>query len=69
MGRKIRIVQTTTDVTQAVSRGRISRPRCANQGKAQLDADGNVVTAEGKPWIGGNPFPDPKNGLRGASRT
>ena len=30
-----------------------------NEGQAQFAADGNVVTKDGKPWIGGNPFPDP----------
>ncbi len=34
-----------------------------NKGQAKLDAKGNIYTADGKPWIGGNPFPDPKDGL------
>ena len=34
-----------------------------NAGRARFDATGNVVTEAGKPWIGGNPFPDPKSGV------
>ncbi len=34
-----------------------------NQGMAVFDEKGNVYTKEGKPWIGGHPFPDPKSGL------
>ena len=33
-----------------------------NQGQATFDADGNVKTKDGQPWIGGTPFPDPQNG-------
>ena len=29
-----------------------------NRGKARFDTKGNVVTEDGKRWIGGNPFPD-----------
>ena len=35
----------------------------ANLGKAVVDQAGTVVTADGKPWIGGFPFPEPKTGL------
>ncbi len=35
-----------------------------NQGQAQFDADGNVVTRDGKPWIGGLPFPDVQDGFQ-----
>ena len=34
-----------------------------NRGQAKFDDKGNVVTLDGKPWIGGMPFPDAKNGL------
>ena len=30
---------------------------------AKFDNDGNVVTQDGKPWIGGNPFPEPTTGV------
>ena len=33
-----------------------------NQGQATFDKIGNVYTKEGKPWIGGLPFPDPQEG-------
>ncbi len=62
MGRRIKIVETTTDVTKLFPH-RYLEATLRNQGKAALDADGNVYTKEGKPWIGGNPFPDPQNGL------
>ncbi len=34
-----------------------------NKGVHVLGPHGNVWTKEGKPWIGGNPFPEPKTGL------
>ena len=34
-----------------------------NQGQATFDNIGNVYTKDGKPWIGGLPFPDPKTGI------
>ncbi|NTV34769.1 MAG: DUF1329 domain-containing protein, partial [Deltaproteobacteria bacterium] len=51
MGRQIRIVKTTTDATRLFP-AKYLEATLANQGKAKLDADGNVVTCEGKPWIG-----------------
>ena len=33
-----------------------------NSGRATFNADGNVATDDGSAWIGGNPFPDAKNG-------
>lgn len=33
-----------------------------NQGQATFDASGNVTTKDGKPWIGGLPFPEVNNG-------
>lgn len=62
MGRRIRIVKTTTDVTRMFPHEYLEAT-LSNKGKARLDDVGNVVTTEGKPWIGGNPFPDPKNGI------
>lgn len=61
MGRRIRIVPTTRDVTRMFPVDYLEAT-LRNRGKALLDAAGNVVTADGKPWIGGNPFPDAKNG-------
>jgi len=34
-----------------------------NRGKAYFDDIGNVRAPGGGPWIGGNPFPDPRNAL------
>jgi hypothetical protein len=34
-----------------------------NQGQAMFDNIGNVYTKDGKPWIGGLPFPDPQTGV------
>lgn len=62
-GRRLRVVKTTTDVMRT-SPWEYVEATLANAGKAAFDAKGNVVhAADGKPWIGGNPFPDPKNGL------
>lgn len=33
-----------------------------NQGQAAFDSDGNVYTKDGKPWIGGLPFPELETG-------
>jgi hypothetical protein len=35
----------------------------ANLGKAVLRADGTLLMPDGKPWIGGFPFPEPKTGV------
>src|SRR5947208_16208386 len=34
-----------------------------NKGNAMLDKKGQLWTKEGEPWIGGDPFPEPKSGL------
>lgn len=60
MGRRIKIVPTTTDVSRLYPHDYLEAT-LSNQGKAILDANGNVATADGKPWIGGNPFPDAKD--------
>ncbi len=63
MGRRIRIVPTTTDITRMFPHDYLEAT-LSNSGKAALDKDGNVVlTADGKPWIGGNPFPNAKSAL------
>ena len=33
-----------------------------NQGQAMFDSNGNVTTQDGKPWIGGLPFPEVQDG-------
>ncbi|SEP88048.1 Protein of unknown function [Solimonas aquatica] len=61
-GRRLKVAPTTTDVMR-LSPWEYTEATLSNAGKARFDAAGNVVTAEGKPWIGGNPFPDPKSGI------
>lgn len=62
MGRKLRVAPTTTDVMQ-LSPWDYMEASVRNRGLAQFDKRGNVVVADGKPWIGGNPFPDAKSAL------
>ncbi len=62
-GRKLTIAKTTTDVMR-LSPWEYIEATLKNSGKAKFDANGNVVNGEdGKPWIGGNPFPDAKTGM------
>ncbi len=62
-GRRLKIVKTTTDVMRT-SPWEYIEATLSNAGKAKFDDKGNVVNAaDGRPWIGGNPFPDPKNGV------
>ena len=62
MGRQLGTAPTTTDIMQ-LSPWDYIEATLRNQGKARFDASGNVVVDDGKPWIGGNPFPDAKTGL------
>ena len=59
MGRQIRIVPTTKDVTRLFP-SEYLEATLKNNVKAHFDKDGNIVNADGKPWIGGNPFPSAK---------
>ncbi|WP_022977612.1 DUF1329 domain-containing protein [Nevskia ramosa] len=62
-GRKLKIGKTTSEIMR-LSPWDYIEATLRNNGKAGFDARGNVVNkADGQPWIGGNPFPDPKNGL------
>jgi len=62
MGRVLTVRPTTTDIME-LSPWEYIEATLRNQGQAMFAPDGNVVTREGKPWIGGNPFPDPKSAL------
>lgn len=62
MGRRLELVQTVTDVTLLEPLDYLEAT-LRNRGRARFDETGNVVTDSGAPWIGGNPFPDPQNGL------
>ena len=60
MGRKLRVIDTTTDIMQ-LNPWEYMEATFRHQGQARFDKTGNVVSRDGKPWIGGNPFPDPKS--------
>ncbi|MEH6543522.1 MAG: DUF1329 domain-containing protein [Porticoccaceae bacterium] len=67
MGRRIKIVPTTTEISKLYPKDFLDAS-LKNQGKAALDADGNVVVKDtGEAWIGGMPFPDPQTALEGFS--
>jgi len=57
LGRRLKVAATTTDIMR-LSPWQYMEATLRNRGKARFDNRGNVVTDEGKPWIGGNPFPD-----------
>ena len=61
MGRKLQIVESIKDMTRLSPIDYI-QATLRNKGLAQLDSIGNIYTKDGKPWIGGNPFPEPKTG-------
>ena len=62
LGRQLKVVPQTTDIYRLNPVDYIEAT-LRNQGRARFDETGNVVTDEGLPWIGGNPFPDPKSAL------
>ena len=63
MGRRIKIVPTTRDVTKLFPADYLEAT-LRNAGKGKFDKDSNIVNgADGKPWIGGNPFPEAKTGI------
>lgn len=62
LGRRLKMVPTTTDIMR-LSPWEYIEATLRNQGEGRFDRDGNVVTREGKPWIGGNPFPNPQSAI------
>ncbi|MES1945589.1 hypothetical protein PC39_15779 [Salinisphaera sp. PC39] len=60
LGRRIHISEPTQDVSKFFPYDYLDAT-LRNQGKAVFDEVGNVRTQDGKAWIGGSPFPDPKN--------
>lgn len=63
MGRKINIVESTKDVTKMFPYQYLEAT-LKHKGNAIIGPDGNVWDKKaGTPWIGGNPFPDPKTGI------
>ncbi len=61
-GRRLKLAATTTDPYR-LSPWEYVEATLRNAGQARFDDSGNIVTAEGKPWIGGNPFPNPSNAM------
>jgi hypothetical protein len=61
MGRRINIIESTRDVTKLFPYEYLDAT-LRNRGKAKFDANGNVVTQQGEPWVGGLPFPDATDG-------
>ncbi len=61
-GRKLTVVKTTTDPMR-LSPWEYMEATLRNAGKARFDDTGNIVNEDGKPWIGGNPFPDAKRAI------
>jgi hypothetical protein len=59
-GRLVDIAPPETDINM-LSPADFNEATLRNKGKAMFDSIGNVVTKDGKPWIGGRPFPEPKN--------
>jgi hypothetical protein len=62
LGRHLEVLETTTDIMQ-LGPWEYLEATFRNNGQAQFADDGNVVTLDGKPWIGGNPFPDPRTAV------
>ncbi|PKQ07879.1 MAG: hypothetical protein CVT72_01720 [Alphaproteobacteria bacterium HGW-Alphaproteobacteria-11] len=62
MGRILDVVAPTTELME-LSPWEYLEATLRNSGRARFDARGNVVTEEGEPWIGGNPFPNPKSAI------
>ncbi|MCM2311127.1 MAG: DUF1329 domain-containing protein [Steroidobacteraceae bacterium] len=62
MGRRLNVAPTTTDIYR-LSPWEYLEATLRNRGQARFDAAGNVVARDGRPWIGGNPFPDSTNAL------
>jgi hypothetical protein len=61
-GRKLELVAATTDMTK-LSPIEYIEATLRHKGMARFDETGNVVVGDGGPWLGGNPFPEPKDGL------
>src|SRR6267143_480925 len=59
-GRLVDLAPTETDVTKLTPTPFL-QATLANKGKHKIFPDGNCYTLDGKPWIGGNPFPEPEN--------
>jgi hypothetical protein len=62
MNRRIHIVDSTKDVTRLFPYDYLEAT-LKNRGQAKIGEDGNIYHKDGGPWIGGMPFPEPKDGI------
>jgi hypothetical protein len=62
LGRRLKIVKSTTEIMK-LGPWEYLEATLRNRGQARFDDRGNVVTLDGKPWIGGNPFPDSRSAV------
>ena len=62
MGRRLTLAPSTTDLLK-LNPPEYIEATLRNRGSAGFDAKGNVVTLDGKPWVGGNPFPEPRSAV------
>jgi len=61
-GAQIKVAETTTRVDALVPPYWV-QATLRNKGQAMLDKKGQLWTKDGKPWVGGDPFPDASNGI------
>jgi hypothetical protein len=61
-GREIKIAETTTKPDSFVPEY-WTEATLRNKGQAVLDQKGQLWTKDKKPWIGGDPFPEPRTGV------
>lgn len=61
-GAQIKIAETTTSADALVPPYWVEAT-LRNRGQAVLDNRGQLWTRDGRPWIGGDPFPEPGSGL------
>jgi hypothetical protein len=62
-GRLVDLAPTETDVTRLTPMPFL-QATLSNKGKHKIFPDGNLYTLAGKPWMGGNPFPQPQSAQR-----
>ena len=61
-GRRLVLAPTTTDLAQLNPLAYLEAT-ARHRGQARFDDAGNIVTRDGRRWIGGNPFPEPSSAL------
>lgn len=62
LGRCLTLAPTTTDPLR-LNPPEYMEATLRNRGTAAFDARGNVVAQDGGPWVGGNPFPEPRSAV------